>query len=87
MIGDNCKAHLATEIATREPVLCRRYLPGFALVCPDCGTPSPAVRIKAFVVSFVKGAGQGGDVDRMLAHMRRVRPRRGAGRCAAEAMI
>lgn len=62
--GDNCKAHLATSIADRAPLLCRRWVPGFARTCSECGAPSPAERLAVLIKNFVRGPGNGGDVEK-----------------------
>lgn len=45
-----CHAHTATTIAKpREPLLCEHPLTDALDVCPACTTPTPRVRIVAFV--------------------------------------
>jgi hypothetical protein len=71
MIGANCNAHVATEIRRvahfgRAPVLCRRWVPGFALVCPECGSPAPSVRIANFI-RYTNARGVQGDLEKTIA--------------------
>jgi hypothetical protein len=71
MIGFTCREHIATVIATREPILCRRWIPSFARTCTDCGAlrdrwPS-ALRLLAALVS---GSGErGGDIAKTVRRM------------------
>lgn len=43
MIGANCNLVVATTIAGRASVRCRRWVPGFANTCGDCGGEAPAI--------------------------------------------
>jgi len=68
MIGQRCHAAIALTIAKpHEPTLCPTWLPGFALVCHECGTKSPQARIAAFVDDPHPSAGVMGDVVKALA--------------------
>lgn len=64
--GDMCQAHLATHIYGRSPILCRRWVPGFASHCSECGADSPRIRISQFVRNFAKGNGQLADIERTV---------------------
>lgn len=67
MIGQRCHAAIALTIAKpHEPTLCSTWLPGFALVCHDCGTKSPQARIAAFVDDPHPSAGVTGDVVKTI---------------------
>lgn len=61
-VGFNCHNHLATDIRSREPVLCRRWIPGFATHCPDCDAPADRISVHALL-----GASRGGNVEKTEA--------------------
>lgn len=72
MIGFTCGEHVATEIertkSGRVPVLCRRWVPGFARSCTECGAPS--YRGSALVARVLAGVAfdglRGGDVGKTV---------------------
>lgn len=72
MIGFTCGEHVATEIARtrsgRAVVLCRRWVPGFARACTECGAPS--YRGSALVARILTGTAfdglRGGDVGKTV---------------------
>lgn len=43
--GANCGLVIATEITTRAPVRCRRWVPRIAERCCDCGGEAPHTRV------------------------------------------
>jgi hypothetical protein len=71
MIGFTCREHIATEIAGRTPVLCPRWVPGFARACCDCGAPS--YRGSALVSRILAGTAfdglRGGNVATTVRRM------------------
>ena len=82
MIGWNCGAHLGTSIdKKRTPLLCPRWVPGFATSCPDCGTTAPHVRIVSLAKNYGHrpgGFGGSGDIEKTVARSVHNRgPRRG----------
>jgi hypothetical protein len=71
MIGFTCGEHIATSIGDREPSFCRRWVPGFARCCGDCGAPvDRGMALVAKVLAGIAFTGkQGGNVDKTVRLM------------------